>query len=290
MKSIAGWLANSALFRRGRRLYEANEQDYFLPLSKRDKLLAGSYLILRDYAAGRFPPTFADQAKAYEGEIAYRHSLKGLAVEEIRDGELRKPFWDARATGRYLRAYVKLLHFLESLELRPPASLLELGCGTGWTAELLALNRYAVLGTSIADWEIADAFRRRDGLRAKGLNVTLDFLVSPMESVDTQLPPDQKFDGVFVFEALHHAYSWERTIAAAHRVLRPGGWFLICNEPNLVHTFVSYRVGRLANTHEIGLSRARMLRHLRAVGFVETRVFGARCHAWVRTHWLAGRK
>jgi 2-polyprenyl-3-methyl-5-hydroxy-6-metoxy-1,4-benzoquinol methylase len=290
MRRLAGWLANSPWLRRGRRLYEANEKDYFLPLSKADKVLTGGYLILRDYAAGRFPPTFEDQARAYQAEKDYRTSLRGKEVTQIREGELRKPFWDARATGRYLRAYVKLLCCLEALDLRPPARLLELGCGTGWLAEFLALNGYDVLGTSLADWEIADAGRRLLSLEAKQLEVRLNFQVAPMETVHEHLAADRKFQAVYVFEALHHAFSWEQTLAAAYQVLEPGGWLVIANEPNRAHTFVSYRVGQLSNTHEIGMCRRRLLRRLRQVGFRETRVFGNRLHGWVLTHWLASRK
>jgi SAM-dependent methyltransferase len=289
MKALAGWLANSVLLRRGRRVYELNEQEHFMVLSKLDKLLAGSFMILRDYAAGRFPPTFEDQAATYRGELGYRNR-KGITTEQIRDSEVRKPFWDARATGGYLRNYVKLLRCLEKLDVKPPASLLELGCGTGWMAELLTLNRYEVLGTSLAESEIADALQRRQSLLAKQLDVKLDFLVAPMESVHERIPPGRSFDAIYIFEALHHAYSWERTIESAYRVLRPGGWLLLCNEPNLIHTFVSYRVGRLANTHEIGLDRRRLMLHMRQAGFRNLRVFGARMHAFVRAHWLAGQR
>jgi ubiquinone/menaquinone biosynthesis C-methylase UbiE len=42
------------------------------------------------------------------------------------------------------------------------------------------------------------------------------------------------FDAVFVYEALHHAYDWRKACAEAYRCLKPGGWFLLCNEPNLL--------------------------------------------------------
>lgn len=290
LRRLAGWLAGSALLSRGRRLYTANEQDYLLPMSKADKLLAGAYLILRDYASGVFPPRFSDQAAVYAAEKKFQTHLIDMTAEAARDCRVRKPFWDYGSTERYLRGYLKLFRALDTLGVRPPSSLLELGCGTGWMTEFLSLNQYDVLGTTLVESEVAEARCRLASLAALQLKANLDFLVAPMESVHEHVPASRRFDAVFVYEALHHAFSWEATIASAHQVLKPGGWLLIANEPNLLHTFVSYRQGRLSNTHEIGLSRRQMLRELRRVGFRETRDLGCRFHAWVLPHWIAGRK
>jgi len=111
-----------------------------------------------------------------------------------------------------------------------------------------------------------------------------------MESVHEVLQEQESFDGVVVFEALHHAFDWRRAMESAYLCLKAGGWLVLANEPNLLHTFISYRVARLSNTHEIGLSRKALTREMRRVGFKETRVFAPKPNNLVSPHWLAARK
>lgn len=274
------------VFDRGHRLWEANQKAWDLPLTKLDKLQVGLYLILQDYVTGRFPPTFPDQQLAYEAERAVRHVLPGVTESEFELSDMRKPFWIGQSPI-YLRAYIGVVEALEALSILPPARLLELGCGSGWTAEFLATQGYSVIGTTISSDDVRSASRRVDALRAKGLPASLRFAMSPMEEVSQVVPDESGFDAVYVFEALHHAFDWKQAVAAARACLRDGGWLVICNEPNVVHTCVSYRVARLTNTHEIGFSRGDLLRTLRAVGFRRSIVLRNRWHGWYRTHWIA---
>jgi SAM-dependent methyltransferase len=111
-----------------------------------------------------------------------------------------------------------------------------------------------------------------------------------MEEVDEavrELPP---FDAVFVFEALHHAFAWREAIDAAYRCLRPGGWLLLCDEPNWLHIFISYRVARLSNTHEVGFTRGQLTGQMREAGFREIVIARNRFHFLLRAHWLAAQK
>ena len=98
------------------------------------------------------------------------------------------------------------------------------------------------------------------------------------------------FDATFVFEALHHAFDWRKSIQSAARTLKPGGWLVLANEPNLLHTFVSYRVGRLTNTHEIGMSGRALREEMRSAGLGDIRVLRPRWDNRVAAHWVAGRK
>jgi 2-polyprenyl-3-methyl-5-hydroxy-6-metoxy-1,4-benzoquinol methylase len=289
---LAGWLAGSRLLSRGRSLFEANSRDWNLPLSKLGKLQAGGYLILKDYADGRFPPKFEDQAKAYQGEIDYFQSAPGQGAAEFCEGEMRKPFWGPASYAKYSRDFARLLSILDRLGLKPGHRLLELGCCSGWMSEFLAITGYRVVATSIAPVEIELARRRLAACQAKGVKTDLEFLVCPMESVDECEPVRRNgdYDGVFVFEALHHAFDWRRTIRASFRCLKPGGWLLVAGEPNLLHTFISYRVARLAGTHEIGLSQKAMLAVMKECGFKETRVLAPRINNGFSPHWIAARK
>jgi hypothetical protein len=92
-KPLAKKFAQSAILKSGRLLWKQNQKDINLPLKKLEKIIIGMYLITNDYVEGLFPPTFNDQQKAYEAEIAYRFSLPGVSVSSARDSEMRKPFW-----------------------------------------------------------------------------------------------------------------------------------------------------------------------------------------------------
>jgi len=259
-------------------------------MSKWDKLFAGAYVILEDYSQGLFPPKFEDQAAAYAAEAAYRTSLPGLNFESMRQGELRKPFWPGRNTERYLNQFIQLIRRFEQLKLYPPARLLELGCGTGWMSEFLAIKGYDMTGTDIAPLDIEDAKLRSQSVAARGLDSKLRFEIAPMESVADAVGPKNHYDAVFIFEALHHAFDWRRAVESSFACLRPGGWLLICNEPNVLHTLVSYRVAKLSKTHEIGFSRRELIRHLEKIGFVSVKSLSTPLHFWVKPHWIIAQK
>lgn len=292
LRSTAKWLADSALFARGRRLWEENERDILLPnreWSKWDKLHAGSYLILRDYAAGSFPPRFPDRLAVYADE-ARVVDRPGAAVADQLAGAARKPFYGAFGSRHYMRDYGRLVEALEARGIIPPQRLLELGCGPGWMAEWLALNGYDVTATSVRadDRELVEG--RAASIRARGLECQLEFRRSPMETIHECVRDAAPFQAVFVYEALHHAFSWVETIQAVHTVLPSGGWFFICNEPNILHTFISYRVARLHRWHEVGISRPRLLRELRRQGFDRIEILRHRINTLVQSHWIAARR
>jgi SAM-dependent methyltransferase len=289
-RTLARVLAHSPLLSRGKYLFEQNSKDWdFLP-SKLDKLRAGVYLILEDYSRGLFPPRFEDQARAYAAEVAYRNNIPGLNLETIRVAELRKPFWFGPGVEKYLGSFIRLTKLLDRLKVAPPARLLELGCGSGWMAEFLAIAGFDVTGTSIAPADIEDAGARFNSVVAKGLDARLRFEIAPMESIAETMGPRKDFDAVFVFEALHHAFNWQQAVQSSFECLRPGGWLLICNEPNLLHTFISYRVAKLSNTHEIGFSRRALTRHLAKSGFKPVKYISTPFHFWEKHHWIVARK
>ena len=167
--------------------------------------------------------------------------------------------------------------------------ILELGCGAGWVAEFLAATGFDVCGTTISEWDVTDANLRIKSLEAKGIVPALRFVATPMESVHAAVGAGV-FDAVFVYEALHHAFDWRETMRAAFACLKPGGWMLVCNEPNLLHTFASYRVAKLSNSREIGFSRGELKAELRRTGFKKVTSTGVKLHCWFRPHWLLAQK
>lgn len=66
-------------------------------------------------------------------------------TEELRAYLALKPFSDEQR-GSYLIDIGQIL----SLIRKPPARLLDLGCGSGWTSAMFALSGYDVFGVDIA--------------------------------------------------------------------------------------------------------------------------------------------
>lgn len=271
-------------------MYAQNTGNFNLPLSKTDKIWAGAYIILQDYANGLFPPQFEDQARAYQAEIEYLDSRPGTDRDAEIEMLMRKPFWGSEWFLKYSGQFGLLVAEFERLGIRPPARVLELGCGAGWMSEFLAASGYHVVGSSIAPTEIELARRRIASVEAKKMSGRLEYVVAPMESVHKVMAAHGPFDCVFVFEALHHAFDWRQTMRSAHACLRPGGWFVLANEPNVLHTFISYRVAKLSNTHEIGMSRKALTQELRAAGFGEIHARRPRINNWISAHWISAQR
>jgi cyclopropane fatty-acyl-phospholipid synthase-like methyltransferase len=293
IRRLAGRVASSFLLSRGRSLWESNSDRWDLPLSKWDKLMCGSYIILHDVSAGKFPPTFEDQAEVHRNEADYNVSLPGYSLREVQKAHATKPFWDAYATQKYLRDYARLVQVLQDLGLKAGDRLLELGCGSGWMAEFLALAGYSVLGTTISQYDVELGNQKVESLRCKQLNgVSFDlrFLAAPMESVDELPGCRNSMDAVYVYEALHHAFDWRKTLRASFNALKPNGRLVLASEPNRAHTFISYRVARLSKTHEIGFARPEVVRELKAIGFSSVRVLKPIPDNWVSFHWLVAGK
>jgi len=289
MKTIAKYLADSFLFRGARRLHDLNMQDWNYSLTKWQKLWVGIYMILRDYGAGIFPPRFDDEQTTFDGENAYYETLQtlGNTKEELLAVEMQKPFW--HGSRQYLLDYVEIDTFFHQCGVVPPMRILEVGCGAGWTAEFLAATGFSVLATTLDESACEMIDRRKASLIAKGISHDLQFRPSAMEYIHESVADMESFDAIYVYEALHHAHDWKKAIDSFAQCLKPGGWCFILNEPNLVHTFSSYRVARLSNTHEIGINPRGLRRQLRECGFDEIRILKNQKHWFLKPTWIAAR-
>jgi SAM-dependent methyltransferase len=154
---------------------------------------------------------------AKQGEIDY---LKNLRPEEI-DHAVNKPFSDEGCD-----AYLMELAAVMGLLPPPPARLLDVGCGTGWTSVFFAKRGYNVVGIDIAEDMIrhADAKKKKEGL------TNLCF-----EAVDYESPYSLvDFDCAVFFSSLHHAVDEERAVSMVYDCLRPGG-VCVTSEPGTGH-------------------------------------------------------
>jgi ubiquinone/menaquinone biosynthesis C-methylase UbiE len=100
---------------------------------------------------------------------------------------------------------------------RPQGDVLEIGAGSGaMAAELLAMYPDVGLTVTDVDDEMVEVASAR--LSQFGDRVTV------RHADATALPfPDGVFDAVLSWVMLHHTLEWEKALAEAIRVLRPGG-------------------------------------------------------------------
>ena len=109
----------------------------------------------------------------------------------------------------------------------PPARLLDIGCGTGWTSAFFARRGYRVTGQDIAP----DMLQYAERNRARYEATDLDFVLSDYESLNFTEP----FDCAVFYDSLHHAVDERAALQSVFRALRPGG-ILITHEPGAGHS------------------------------------------------------
>jgi SAM-dependent methyltransferase len=180
---------------------------------------------------------------------------------EGRDWIRSKPFGhNPRETARFL---IDFGYALQLLDLHAGASLVELGCGSGWMTRFAARHGVQAEGYDISPEmiEIARAEAAREGL-------DVVFEAGDFEELDL----GRRFDACLVYDALHHSAHPERVFACAHRALKPGGRLLVA-EPNWKQRFQGRGASEAYGTSELGYSPRRLKRLLRESGFDQIRRF-----------------
>lgn len=129
-------------------------------------------------------------------------------------------FWD-KAAPKYAKsaiadigAYEYTLGRTRSY-LRPTDQVLEIACGTGSTAVLLAPDVAAYLGTDISPEMIRIA---RGKLPVAGADLTFD--------VAGDLPDNGTYDAILAHSFFHLVPDMERRMARIYDMLTPGGHFI----------------------------------------------------------------
>ena len=122
------------------------------------------------------------------------------------------------APWRWVARHVVLPWALQGEELS--GDVLEIGSGSGAMAAEV-LRRFPDVQLTATDYDDAMVGDARDRLREFGDRVDVK------QADAMQLPfPDESFDAVLSFIMLHHVIDWEKALAEAVRVLRPGGRLL----------------------------------------------------------------
>ena len=152
-----------------------------------------------------------------EGEINY---LKNIGSDGVWHAA-HKPYSDPEC-GRMLIDIGCLMSALP----HPPARLLDLGCGTGWTSIFFAERGYQVVGVDIAP-DMIDLAEKNRLARAFS---NVQFQVGDYETLQFS----NEFDCAVFYDALHHAEDEQAAINAAYRALKLGGVLLVL-EPGEGH-------------------------------------------------------
>jgi ubiquinone/menaquinone biosynthesis C-methylase UbiE/biotin operon repressor len=157
------------------------------------------------------------------------------------------------------RSWQGLAHLL--LTLFPPIDVADLGAGEGTLSQLLAKRARKVIAVDISERmvEVGTQLAKEHGF------TNLEYRLGDLEE-----PPiaDSSIDLAVFSQALHHANSPNKAIAAARRVLRPGGRLVILDL--LAHSFEQAR--DLYADLWLGFSEVQLLHLLEQAGFRESEV------------------
>lgn len=153
--------------------------------------------------------------------------------------------------GRSWEAFGHLL-----LRILPPLTVADLGSGEGLLSELLARRCKKVIAVDNSEKMVTFGANKakKNGLK------NLEFRLGNLQ--DPPIDP-QSVDLVILSQALHHAPEPPKALAAAHRLLKPGGQILILDL--LKHNFEKAR--ELYGDHWLGFPESELHRWLEAAGF-----------------------
>lgn len=194
---------------------------------------------------------------AKENEIDYIRQVartEDVPLEQFRHYLANKPFSDVRC-GEYLMDIAQILNLLPP----PPAKLLDVGVGSGWTSELFAMRGYEVLGLDISP-DMIDLANMRSG---KAKFSVCDYETGPIPG---------GFDVAVIYDALHHAEDELSVLQNIYNALSDNG-IIVTIEPGAGHsaTAESLEVMRKYGTTEKDMpySHQKTLMHKAGFGVVE---------------------
>jgi SAM-dependent methyltransferase len=186
-------------------------------------------------------------------------------AERMDPGWLRsKPFDPAWGTRSWVK-WATIMEAFARLGIRPGMSILDVGCGGGWTTAFLAEAGYSPVGVDIAPAALAIARER-----ATRWTIDAEFIEADME--DFRL--DRIFDAALVYDALHHCDRPDTVVANVAIHLRQGSWVLF-GEPSWLHGFSpsARRQHRQTGRNEHGIRMSRLKRDCLGAGLGDFRRF-----------------
>lgn len=185
-----------------------------------------------------------------------------MTGEAGREHSLSKPFSDS-----YCGSNLASIGTIIALLPEPPARILDMGCGGGWTSIFFAKRGYEVVGQDISQdmVDLANTNKTRQGIGSHISFVCSDYEHSSFE---------EEFDAVVFYDCLHHAEDERAALASAYRALKPGG-ILITHEPGEGHSVApgSIEAMQLYGVSERDMPPHLIIGHGHELGFRTSRVF-----------------
>lgn len=206
------------------------------------------------------------------GELSYFEVIG----EGGRNFAVNKPFSEEACASELMQVGAVL-----ALLPRPPARVLECGCGTGWLSHLLRKRGYQVLGTDVSEQAI-------DLARSNPVYCNLEppeFQVADSED----LPFADEFDAVIFYDSLHHSVNELEALRSAYQALKPGG-VCIASEPGVGHEARSRDVIAKYDVTEKDMPPKHVIKLGRLVGFERCRAHARVDHVGrllYTSHWQA---
>jgi SAM-dependent methyltransferase len=175
-----------------------------------------------------------------------------------------KPFAPAWGSRSWVK-WATVMEVFARLGIGPGASILDVGCGGGWTTAFLAEAGFLPVGVDIAPAAL-DVARER----AQRWEIGAEFVEADVE--DFWLA--RTFDAALVYDALHHCDRVDRVVANVARHLRPGGWVLF-GEPSWLHRLspIARYEHRETGRNEHGIRLSRLKSECRRAGLGDFRRF-----------------
>lgn len=144
--------------------------------------------------------------------------------DRIAEQYCRKDLLPASRAARRQR----LFQTLSAVPLPTTATVLEVGCGAGFSAEYLQARIGGYWGVDYSEKLIQYARARHTGSHIR-------FAAVPIQ----EFQPGQTFDLIFAIGLLHHLDDLDATLASLLPLLKPGGWF-VANEPQPANPLISF--------------------------------------------------
>lgn len=151
--------------------------------------------------------------------------------------------------GNFLRHYARgrwMIEYMMRLGQMRHSRVLDVGCGFGWQAMLIAL----LGGNDVVANDIRESMTVVVRERTRALADTLESAggaaVTPLlgDICTLDIEPES-FDAIFCNQTVEHIHDLPRFFAAAHRALRPGGRMVVANDNNALNPAQFEEVSRM---------------------------------------------